>query len=704
MHGRAAARRHHLMRFAVVFLIMTPAILVPAAARADPFCGSSGGHTLCVTTPASPLSGEVTVTVTNSPNSGSVFATWIPSGGKTTRLIEMDAPSPATSDYTFVWPTQKYLNADGTLRLQAGSTGATAVDVAATLSNGDYQSPNDWAPPAPWTGSNDPTVLAVGDGPSNELKSNQVAARIATAPRPALFLFLGDVYETGTFTEFRNHYGVSALDAPGAGTLWGATADITQPTLGNHENANKTAYTDYWHGRPLFTKFTFGGTLFLDMNSSASMSATSAQYQFVRSAVADPSAPACIVAYWHIPAVTSNTGLTSGQTAIWSLLANNGVDLLMTAHLHKMIEFKPLDASFTAGTPQSHLVELVDGAGGHKLAGASGVPPGDRIAWSKGSTAGPVALTLNGAANGGAASSIGWQFQDVNGSALPGGSGSVDCQKENRPPVVDAGPDQEIVLPTNQATMHGSVTDDGLPNPPGKVTSTWSQVSGPGTATFTEPSSPTTTVSFDDAPGTYVLQLKGDDGALQTTDDVTITVRPEGTVVLDVPVAVSSNDAEESSAGVVSRASTKLELVVDAGDPQTVGMRFAVLGIPTGATIQEAHVQFEVAKVTTGPCSLTIQGQAADNPTTFTTAAFNISSRPRTSASVGWAPAPWPTIQVHGPDQRTPDLSSVVQEIVNRAGWASGNAMVVIITGSGTRTAESFDGTFAPILHIEYTP
>ena len=53
--------------------------------------------------------------------------------------------------------------------------------------------------------------------------------------------------------------------APGAGTLWGAVADATQPTVGNHENLNKVAYMDYWHGRPLFTTFGFGGVLFLSL-------------------------------------------------------------------------------------------------------------------------------------------------------------------------------------------------------------------------------------------------------------------------------------------------------------------------------------------------------------------------------------------------------------------------------------------------------
>jgi hypothetical protein len=45
----------------------------------------------------------------------------------------------------------------------------------------------------------------------------------------------------------------------------------------------------------------------------------------------------------------------------------------------------------------------------------------------------------------------------------------------------------------------------------------------------------------------------------------------------------------------------------------------------------------------------------------------------------------------------------VLQEIVSRPGWTPGHAVAVIITGSGTRTAEAFNGTAAPVLHVEYT-
>ena len=205
--------------------------------------------------------------------------------------------------------------------------------------------------------------------------------------------------------------------------------------------------------------------------------------------------------------------------------------------------------------------------------------------------------------------------------------------------------------------------------------------------------------------GTYTVTIsatdsKGATGSTSFTWDVTVNTPS----VLDIPVATSSDDAEERvSTGSVKLTSTDLELVTDGTRLQTVGMRFAGVSVPKGATITHAWVQFEVDEVSTGAASLTVQAEAADNPATFAALSRNISSRARTVTSVGWVPAPWPTIQVAGPDQRTPELIAVIQEIVNRTGWASGNAVVIIITGSGRRTAEAFDGTRAPVLHIEYT-
>ncbi|MEO8428044.1 MAG: LamG-like jellyroll fold domain-containing protein, partial [Verrucomicrobiota bacterium] len=120
----------------------------------------------------------------------------------------------------------------------------------------------------------------------------------------------------------------------------------------------------------------------------------------------------------------------------------------------------------------------------------------------------------------------------------------------NQPPVVNAGPDQTLTLP-NSATLSGSATDDGLPNPPNTLTFHWSQVSGPGTASFANANAAGTTVSFSQA-GTYVLRLSASDSLANNTDDITVTGNPPAPV----------NQAP----------------VVDAGPDQTITL-------PAGATL-----------------------------------------------------------------------------------------------------------------------
>ncbi|HEY8060738.1 MAG TPA: hypothetical protein VID94_18360 [Acidimicrobiales bacterium] len=174
-------------------------------------------------------------------------------------------------------------------------------------------------------------------------------------------------------------------------------------------------------------------------------------------------------------------------------------------------------------------------------------------------------------------------------------------------------------------------------------------------------------------------------------------------VVVDRIIAAGSDDAEQRvSNGSVDLTSSDLELSTDGTAVQTIGLRFTNITVPRAAAITAAWVQFRVDEVSTGAASLTIAGQAADNPTTFTSTNANVSSRPRTTATVGWAPTAWPTVNAVGTDQRTPDLSPVIGEIVNRPAWASGNALALIVTGTGRRTAEAFEGTGAPILHLQY--
>ena len=94
----------------------------------------------------------------------------------------------------------------------------------------------------------------------------------------------------------------------------------------------------------------------------------------------------------------------------------------------------------------------------------------------------------------------------------------------NRPPIVDAGGDQSITLPTNSVSLNGTASDDGLPQ--GSVLQlAWTVVSGPGSVVFSDPNKAISTATFTTA-GEYVLKLTASDGQLSASDTMTVTVVP----------------------------------------------------------------------------------------------------------------------------------------------------------------------------------
>ena len=97
----------------------------------------------------------------------------------------------------------------------------------------------------------------------------------------------------------------------------------------------------------------------------------------------------------------------------------------------------------------------------------------------------------------------------------------------NAAPTANAGLDQGFWLPTNTCTLSGSISDDGLPNPPATTTCTWSKDSGPGTVTFTNANAASTTATFSTS-GTYVLRLTANDSVLTGYDTCTVYVYAAG--------------------------------------------------------------------------------------------------------------------------------------------------------------------------------
>ncbi len=175
---------------------------------------------------------------------------------------------------------------------------------------------------------------------------------------------------------------------------------------------------------------------------------------------------------------------------------------------------------------------------------------------------------------------------------------------------------------------------------------------------------------------------------------------------INIRVSTGNDDAEEdASDGDMYLDSSDLELVND-GTDQIVGIRFQSISIPQGSTITNAYIVFTVDEESSESTSLTIWGQKQSHTSIFSNSENDISSRPKTSASVVWNDIPtWGTVDEEGVAQQTPDLSTILQEIIDQPAWNGGNAVVFIFEGSGKRVARSYNNSSskAPLLHVEYT-
>lgn len=105
-----------------------------------------------------------------------------------------------------------------------------------------------------------------------------------------------------------------------------------------------------------------------------------------------------------------------------------------------------------------------------------------------------------------------------------------------------------------------------------------------------------------------------------------------------------------------------------------------VLAVPQGADVTGAAMNLTAFLSQSGSTPSTkFQAVAQDDPT-YPSSGTDAGARPLTSASVSWKPSAW----TQGTTYATPNLTSVVQEVVNRPGWVSGNHIVLMWLPVGT--------------------
>jgi hypothetical protein len=165
-------------------------------------------------------------------------------------------------------------------------------------------------------------------------------------------------------------------------------------------------------------------------------------------------------------------------------------------------------------------------------------------------------------------------------------------------------------------------------------------------------------------------------------------------------VSHDDDDAEEEDDGDMKLDADKMEL----GKRRFVGVRFLNVTIPQGAKIVNAHVTFEASDDDDHDVNLTIFGQDSNNAARFDDDDDDISDRSKTAASISWdIVTKWKKNNIY----KTPVLSSVIQEIVDRPGWSSGNALAVLFRSDvfgEKRRVRSHDqsASKAPVLHVGY--
>jgi hypothetical protein len=487
---------------AVVMLIMAAGGVLPpvqSVAASTTTCTTStpdGTYSVqaCITAPGSTLSGKATISATftiipgTGPTSGVQRAVFYLGGAYL--LTDYQATG---GIYTFTLNSARFVDGPTTLEVEALMRDKWVSDRASlpvTLSNGVLTPPvntNSFSPTlGTWSGSGSIVVAAAGDGASGETNAAS-ATNLIKSWNPNLLLYLGDVYEKGSSTEFDNWY--ASPTGPATGD-YGQFRSITDPTIGNHEysvGAGAPGYFDYWNNPPHYYSYTIGAWHFISLDSTSQYLSTPggnandlAQQAWLASDLSADTSP-CTLAYWHHPLYNVGPeGNTIRMATYWSMLADAGVDIVLNGHDHDYQRWTPLDGAGAASA--SGMTEFVVGTGGHGT--QTFIASDSRLVKGFDSTTSPSpigALQLKLSAG----SATYKFFRASDGATLD--SGTISCGTvpgQPGTPTATASDSAASVSWTAPSDTGGSpITAYTVTSTPGNKTCTWS--SGPLSCTVT---------------------------------------------------------------------------------------------------------------------------------------------------------------------------------------------------------------------------
>lgn len=233
----------------------------------------------------------------------------------------------------------------------------------------------------------------------------------------------------------------------------------------------------------------------------------------------------------------------------------------------------------------------------------------------------------------------------------------------------------------------------------------WTMLDAAGTLTDASGNSRPLTLGTGNTPTTAATSptLGGavNLGTVSANMAVTATVAgPAAGTLLNLSVVSGSDDGGESS-GTVTLTSNSLLIT----STQVNAVRYQNVTIAPGSVIELAAMTFVDSNTKHNDANMRASAHDVDNAPVLSTATNGISTLVKTTATADWVNIDLFT------DTTTPrestNFAAVVQEVIDRPGWQSGNALTMILDGlnSGNNLlAKSFEVGAAPSLRIIYTP
>ena len=245
-------------------------------------------------------------------------------------------------------------------------------------------------------------LIGAGDIASCGNNNDEATARLLDQTSGTVFTAGDNAYEDGTAKEYRDCYDPT----------WGRHKARTRPSPGNHEyhTSNASGYFGYFRAvaGPGYYSYDVGGWHVMSLDSNVPASPGSPQYEWLRSDL-DSSRTACSAAYWHHPVFSSGSNGNDPQMqAIWRLLYDHGVDVIINGHDHDYERFAPQDPD-ARPDPIRGIREFIVGTGGESHGSFKTVSANSEVRDS--STYGVLALTLR--TNG-----YDWEFVPVAGASF----------------------------------------------------------------------------------------------------------------------------------------------------------------------------------------------------------------------------------------------------------------------------------------------